>query len=370
MTTQLLAYDPRRRRLAMLAAAPGAASSGPRPSIGGSLTFVPAGTPAARALPTPCLLAFGGSDSAFSRHRDLWAFDLARHTWTPIKPALPPPPAAAAAAAAAETPSYMEHHACVFDAARDRIVLTGGYRDAKGERAAWSFHLRRLAWRRERAPCPVEMMRHTCRLVGDVVYHVGGWARWPGTSTWKPQTGVWAYDLVRETWTTVPLAWPSPAIAATDAAAAASRSSGVLPHSAFAAAPVPGGLLIMGGHADIDGADAAAPRGGPASPKSTTSSAPVSRASQSKSLQLRCLSDAFYLAFPRRPAGAASGAAPPSALAGAASTPLATPSASAAAPSSARLATPGHRGAPAPWSKRPLAPSPSDDSRYTKRTRA
>ena len=128
------------------------------------------------------LIVFGGNDPGGAWSRTTWALDSAG--WRIVADSLRSPPARA-------------HHAMVYDAARERVVLFGGLgadRSYLGDTWEWDGS----QWRQLELPAPPARTRH--RLAYDarrrvVVLYGGAGDRAPGqTSGFNVLADLWEFD--------------------------------------------------------------------------------------------------------------------------------------------------------------------------------
>lgn len=134
------------------------------------------------------LVVFGGQASGvFS---DTWAFDIAAGSWRQL-------------AADNAGPSKRYGHSGVYDAARDRLVISHGFTDAGRFDDTWAFDLRTNAWRNI-SPASGRPLRrclhHAVYDGGNQMLLFGGCASGFGPC---PLADLWSFDLTANRWTEV-----------------------------------------------------------------------------------------------------------------------------------------------------------------------
>lgn len=163
------------------------APGGPEPRHGHSLTLDPV---------RRRLLVFAGQARGF--FSDVWAFDLAQERWSRL-------------AAAGSGPSARYAHSAVYDARRDRLVISHGFTSAGRFDDTWALDLATNAWRNlsPSGARPLKRCLHHAVLddAADRMYLYGGCASGFGPC---PLGDLWSFDLAQNRWTEV-TADPRPA---------------------------------------------------------------------------------------------------------------------------------------------------------------
>lgn len=163
------------------------APGGPEPRHGHSLTLDPV---------RRRLLVFAGQARGF--FSDVWAFDLAQARWSRV-------------AAAGSGPSARYAHSAVYDARRDRLVISHGFTSAGRFDDTWALDLATNAWRNlsPSGARPLKRCLHHAVLdeAADRMYLYGGCASGFGPC---PLGDLWSFDLAQNRWTEI-TADPRPA---------------------------------------------------------------------------------------------------------------------------------------------------------------
>lgn len=134
------------------------------------------------------LIVFGGQASGF--FSDTWAFDIAAGTWRQL-------------AGDNAGPSKRYSHSGVYDAARDRLVISHGFTDAGRFDDTWAFDLRNNSWRNisPSGTRPVRRcLHHAVYDGGNQMFLYGGCASGFGPC---PLGDLWAFDLTTSRWTEI-----------------------------------------------------------------------------------------------------------------------------------------------------------------------
>jgi uncharacterized protein (TIGR03437 family) len=192
------------------------------------------------------IFLFGGQDS--SALDDLWMYSLDRQAWTPLSPAGPRPPARFGHTLIFDPvrrrailfggqaggffsdvwsyepeantwrrlapdnagPSKRYGHSAVYDATRERMIISHGFTDAGRFDDTWAFDLRTGQWR-DISPPGVRPLRRC--LHHAVIDETGGrMLLYGGCSSGFgpcPQGDLWSFDLTAHRWTERP-ASPAP----------------------------------------------------------------------------------------------------------------------------------------------------------------
>ena len=133
------------------------------------------------------LIVFGGQAGGF--FRDTWAFELANNIWRQLLPN-------------DSGPSRRYGHSAVYDANRDRMVISHGFTDAGRFDDTWAFDLSSDFWRNISPPSNRPLRRclhHTAYDSDDdrmLLY--GGCASGVGPC---PLGDLWSFDLSSQRWT-------------------------------------------------------------------------------------------------------------------------------------------------------------------------
>ncbi len=133
------------------------------------------------------LVMFGGQASGF--FNDLWTYDIVRGNWTQI-------------GQPGDGPSRRYGHSGIFDAARDRVVISHGFTDAGRFDDTWAYEFGTGRWRdiSPRTTRPLRRCLHHAvydSVRGQMLLY-GGCASGFGPC---PLGDLWAFDLVRGEWT-------------------------------------------------------------------------------------------------------------------------------------------------------------------------
>lgn len=133
------------------------------------------------------LILFAGQASGF--FSDTWSYDIARNAWTQL-------------ARDDAGPSRRYGHSAVYDAARDRMVISHGFTDAGRFDDTWAFDLSRDGWRNisPSSGRPLRRCLHHAVLdeAGDQMLLYGGCASGFGPC---PLGDLWSFDLNTHQWT-------------------------------------------------------------------------------------------------------------------------------------------------------------------------
>jgi uncharacterized protein (TIGR03437 family) len=133
------------------------------------------------------LILFGGQASGF--FSDTWSYDIANNRWTQL-------------ARDDAGPSRRYGHSAVYDAARDRMIISHGFTDAGRFDDTWAFDLARDAWRNISPPSgrPVRRCLHhaVADEAGGQMLLYGGCASGFGPC---PLGDLWSFDLNTHQWT-------------------------------------------------------------------------------------------------------------------------------------------------------------------------
>ena len=119
---------------------------------------------------------------------DVWAYDLARNSWTKLSNGTGP------------SPRYA--HSAVYDAKRDRIVVSHGFTSESGRfDDTWAFDLKTNTWQ-NLTPAGTKPLRRCLHhavydAAGDQMFLYGGCSSGFGPC---PQGDLWAFDLSSNTW--------------------------------------------------------------------------------------------------------------------------------------------------------------------------
>ncbi len=133
------------------------------------------------------LVVFGGQANGF--FSDVWAFDIARQTWQQLSPNQ-------------AAPSKRYGHSAVYDATRDRMIISHGFTDAGRFDDTFSFDFTRNVWAdlTSSGTKPLRRCLHHAILdqANQQMYLYGGCSSGFGPC---PQGDLWAFDLNKNTWT-------------------------------------------------------------------------------------------------------------------------------------------------------------------------
>lgn len=134
------------------------------------------------------MLIFGGQASGF--FNDTWAYDLARNRWSRL------------AAGGGAGPSRRYGHSGIYDAARDRMIVSHGFTDAGRFDDTWALDLSTGTWR-DISPArgrPLRRCLHHAAYdaAGQQMLLYGGCASGAGPC---PLGDLWSFDLVAGGWT-------------------------------------------------------------------------------------------------------------------------------------------------------------------------
>ena len=142
------------------------------------------------------LVLFGGQASGF--FSDTWAYDIAANAWRQL-------------ARDNAGPSRRYGHSAIYDAARDRMVISHGFTDAGRFDDTWSFNLETNAWSNvspaQNRPLKRCLHHASYDAASGQMYLYGGCSSGFGPC---PQADLWSFDLVKNTWTEL-TPKPSPA---------------------------------------------------------------------------------------------------------------------------------------------------------------
>ena len=142
------------------------------------------------------LIVFAGQSGGF--FSDVWAYDIAANNWRQLAPDN-------------AGPSRRYGHSAIYDAARDRMVISHGFTDAGRFDDTWAFDLKTNAWTNI-SPAQNRPLRrclhHAAYDSGNgQMYLYGGCSSGFGPC---PQADLWSFDLAKNTWTEL-TPKPSPA---------------------------------------------------------------------------------------------------------------------------------------------------------------
>ncbi len=135
------------------------------------------------------LVLFGGQARGF--FSDVWAYDVAANSWTQL-------------AQEQAGPSRRYGHSAIYDAPRNRMVISHGFTDAGRFDDTWAFDLTANSWR-NLAPAGIKPLR---RCLHHAVYDntnqtmllFGGCASGFGPC---PLGDLWSFDLTNSSWTEI-----------------------------------------------------------------------------------------------------------------------------------------------------------------------
>jgi uncharacterized protein (TIGR03437 family) len=133
------------------------------------------------------LIVFGGEATGF--FSDVWAFDIAGGRWTQLAPDN-------------AGPSRRYGHSAIYDARRDRLVISHGFTSSGRFDDTWAFDLATNRWQNisPASGRPVRRCLHHGEYdeKRDVMYLFGGCASGAGPC---PLNDLWAFNLQTNTWT-------------------------------------------------------------------------------------------------------------------------------------------------------------------------
>lgn len=132
------------------------------------------------------LIVFGGQAGGF--FSDVWAFDIAAGAWRQL-------------AADDAGPSRRYGHSAIYDAGRERMVISHGFTNAGRFDDTWAFDLRSDSWTNLSPTSNRPLRRCLHHAVYDPagrMYLYGGCASGFGPC---PLGDLWSFDLARNTWT-------------------------------------------------------------------------------------------------------------------------------------------------------------------------
>lgn len=141
------------------------------------------------------LILFAGQASGF--FSDVWAFDIATARWTQL-------------ARDQAGPSNRYGHSAIYDAPRDRLVISHGFTDSGRFDDTWAFDLRTNSWRNISPSSGRPLRRCLHHAVHDgasTMFLYGGCASGFGPC---PLGDLWAFDLSTNRWTEVAAGAPLP----------------------------------------------------------------------------------------------------------------------------------------------------------------
>jgi uncharacterized protein (TIGR03437 family) len=135
------------------------------------------------------LVVFGGQERGF--FSDVWAFDIAENSWRQLSPE-------------AAGPSRRYGHSAIYDAARDRMIVSHGFTNSGRFDDTWAFDFASNTWR-DISPSGTRPLR---RCLHHAVYDAannqmllyGGCASGFGPC---PLGDLWSFDLATQRWTEV-----------------------------------------------------------------------------------------------------------------------------------------------------------------------
>jgi uncharacterized protein (TIGR03437 family) len=141
------------------------------------------------------LILFGGQAGGF--FNDTWAFDIATNTWSKLSPG-------------GALPNERYGHSGIYDATRDRLVISHGFTDDGRFDDTWAFEFAANRWRNISPPSnrPLRRCLHHAVYdpIGEQMLLFGGCASGFGPC---PLGDLWAFDLASNRWTEK-MAQPSP----------------------------------------------------------------------------------------------------------------------------------------------------------------
>ena len=133
------------------------------------------------------LIVFGGQTAAF--FSDTWAYDIAANSWQQLAPDN-------------AGPSKRYAHSAIYDAARDRMVISHGFTDAGRFDDTWAFQLAANSWQNLTPPGSKPLRRCLHHAVYDQgnnqMLLFGGCASGFGPC---PLDDLWSFDLNASQWT-------------------------------------------------------------------------------------------------------------------------------------------------------------------------
>ena len=133
------------------------------------------------------LILFGGQAGGF--FNDTWAYDIAANLWDKINPA-------------GTLPNERYGHSAIYEAARDRMVISHGFTDDGRFDDTWAFEFATNTWRNLSPPLnrPLKRCLHHAvyDAIGGQMLLFGGCSSGFGPC---PQDDLWAFDLTTHRWT-------------------------------------------------------------------------------------------------------------------------------------------------------------------------
>ena len=133
------------------------------------------------------LVLFGGQASGF--FSDTWAYDIATNAWLQL-------------ARDSAGPTRRYGHSAIYDAARDRMVISHGFTDTGRFDDTWSFDLAANAWTNvspaQNRPLKRCLHHASYDAANGQMYLYGGCSSGFGPC---PQADLWAFDLAKNSWT-------------------------------------------------------------------------------------------------------------------------------------------------------------------------
>jgi uncharacterized protein (TIGR03437 family) len=132
------------------------------------------------------LILFGGQAAGF--FNDTWAYEIDRNTWQQL-------------AAGNPGPSRRYGHSAIYDAQRDRMVISHGFTDAGRFDDTWAFEFASARWR-DISPSSGRPLRRCLHHAvhdrqGDQMLLYGGCASGAGPC---PLGDLWSFDLATNRW--------------------------------------------------------------------------------------------------------------------------------------------------------------------------
>ncbi len=135
------------------------------------------------------LVVFGGQAGGF--FSDTWAFDIAAGSWQQVS-------------ADESGPSRRYGHSAIYDAARDRMIVSHGFTNAGRFDDTWAFELATNTWRNVSPPSGRPLRRCLHHAVYDSANNqmllYGGCASGAGPC---PLGDLWSFDLTAHRWTEI-----------------------------------------------------------------------------------------------------------------------------------------------------------------------
>lgn len=133
------------------------------------------------------LVVFGGQASGF--FSDVWAFDIAQGSWQQLSPDN-------------AGPSRRYGHSAIYDAARNRMVISHGFTNSGRFDDTWAFDFATNSWR-DVSPSGLRPLRRCLHhavldATANQMYLYGGCASGAGPC---PLGDLWSFDLTTNRWT-------------------------------------------------------------------------------------------------------------------------------------------------------------------------